>query len=112
MTNNRKTWHIRVAWAALAMFPAVAFAQASGSVASDEQRSGAGFALLLLILLLLIVVLVFGWFFMRAMQRSRKRLGHTRPEPTDATDVWSMHKLPESDVEDADSGNGFREGEA
>ena len=75
------------------MVPVFLIAQASG----EDQKSVAGYALLMLILLLLIVALVFGWFLMRSLQRSRKRLGRKPTKPTDATDVWSMHKPPEFD---------------
>ncbi len=79
--------------------PVVVIAQASGG----DRKSVAGYALLMLILLLLIIALVFGWFLMRSLQRSRKRLGRKPMKPTDATDVWSMHKPPEFDS-DSDSG--------
>jgi heme/copper-type cytochrome/quinol oxidase subunit 2 len=88
------------------MFPVVALAQESSGATDVQKRPVAGYAMLMMILLLMIVILVFGWFLMRSLQLARKRLGHVQPEATDATDVWAMHKLPESDDdaldEDAD----------
>ena len=77
--------------------PIAVLAQESSGAAAGENRPVAGYAMLMMILLLMIVIMVFGWFLMRSLHRSRKRLGRSRLEPTDATDVWSMHKLPESD---------------
>ncbi|GJM26719.1 MAG: hypothetical protein DHS20C16_31340 [Phycisphaerae bacterium] len=82
------------------LHPVVVFAQESTSATDPKNRPIAGYAMLMMILLLMIVVLVFGWFIMRSFQRSRKRMSRSRPEATDATDVWAMHKLPEDDDPD------------
>ena len=72
---------------------------------SSEPASSSGtpnveleaLASLLFYLLLLIVVFLFGSYAMlRASRRFRASLSTRRPRPTDASDVWAMHKQPDS----------------
>ncbi len=83
--------------------PLIALAQESATKNPASNRPVAGYAMLMMILLLLIVILMFGWFLMRSLQRSRKRQARKQPVATDATDVWAMHKLPDSEDESPDS---------
>ena len=54
-------------------------------------------ASLLFYLLILIVVFLFGSYaILRASRRFRASLTTRRPHPTDASDVWAMHKQPDS----------------
>ena len=54
-------------------------------------------ASLLFYLLILIVVFLFGSYaILRASRRFRASLTTRRPRPTDASDVWAMHKQPDS----------------
>ena len=58
-------------------------------------------------LLLLLVILVFGGYaIVLALRRFRDTINVRRPTPTDITDIWSMHKLPESDDENKDEQRG------
>ena len=69
-------------------------------------------ALAMNLLALLIFVLVFllaSYVILRASRRFRESLAKQKPERTDASDVWAMHKLPkelEADDEDAASAGG------
>ncbi len=69
-------------------------------------------ALAVFMLYLLIFVLVFllaTYVILRASRRFRESLAKQKPEHTDASDVWAMHKVPkelETDDEDAASAGG------
>ncbi len=69
-------------------------------------------ALAIFLLYLLIFVLVFlvaTYAILRASRRFRESLAKQKPEHTDASDVWAMHKVPEeleTDDEDAASADG------
>ncbi len=69
-------------------------------------------ALAIFLLYLLIFVLVFllaTYAIIRASRRFRESLAKQKPEHTDASDVWAMHKVPkelETDDEDAASAGG------
>ena len=84
-----------------------------GAPASESAEIDAR-ALAIFLLYLLIFVLVFlvaTYAILRASRRFRQSLAKKKPEHTDASDVWAMHKLPkelETDDEDAASvdGNG------
>ncbi|NOX59210.1 MAG: hypothetical protein GXP29_10180 [Planctomycetes bacterium] len=97
---------------AIASWPCIASAQGTGGNAPTDEGTVARLSLALMLLFLAVLILTMGWFLMRALQRSRKRLFRERAEPTDATDVWSMHKLPGFDSEDAGFEDGSQEGEA
>ena len=72
-------------------------------------------AMAMFLLLLLIFVLVFllaTYTILRASRRFRESLAKQKPESTDASDVWAMHKVPEeleADDEDAASGDDIGE---
>ena len=54
-------------------------------------------ALAMILLYLLIFVLVFlvaTYAILRASRRFRESLAKQKPEHTDASDVWAMHKVP------------------
>ena len=78
-----------------------------------ERSMLRGAALFLVVgFLLLLVFLIATYAMIRGSRRMRKAARHKRPPPTDATDVWAMHKAPvfdeadfEFDAEDP-SGNG------
>ena len=69
-------------------------------------------ALAIFLLYLLIFVLVFllaTYAIIRASRRFRESLAKQKPEHTDASDVWAMHKVPkelETDDEDTASAGG------
>jgi alpha-beta hydrolase superfamily lysophospholipase len=60
--------------------------------------------LVLFALILTVVVFLLGMFILRGIQRARERLTRQSPKPTDASDVWLMHKLPEDDANHDDVG--------
>ena len=63
-----------------------------------EPSDGDAKALATVLVYLLIMVVVFmlgSYAIMRASRRFRGSLSRTRAEPTDAGDVWAMHKVPE-----------------
>lgn len=57
--------------------------------------------LLLVVMTVVMTLLVGGFVIVRAMRRHRIYLSHQRPPPTDASDVWSMHRLPDDDDDDS-----------
>ena len=60
-----------------------------------------GAALFLVVgFLLLLVFLIATYAMIRGSRRMRKAASHKRPPPTDATDVWAMHKAPVFDEAD------------
>lgn len=67
---------------------------------STKQELHASALLLLVGFLLLLVFLVATYLLVRVGRRIRDNAGRKRPPPTDATDVWSMHKAPEFDEAD------------
>ena len=82
------------------------------SEALESPRPSDARALAMFLLLLLILVLVFllaTYAILRASRRFRESLAKQKPERTDASDVWAMHKLPqelEPNDEDAASAGG------
>ncbi len=69
-------------------------------------------ATVLVYLLILVVVFMFGSYaIMRASRRFRGSLSRRKSEPTEAGDVWAMHKVPEEleledEPDDSRGGNG------
>ncbi len=52
-------------------------------------------ATLLFYILILLLVFLFGSYaLLRASRRYAQSLTHKKPPPTDAGDVWAMHKVP------------------
>ena len=45
--------------------------------------------------LLLMVIFLTGLFILRSMRRARQRLLRPPAEPTEWSDAWQMHRLPE-----------------
>ncbi len=94
----------------------LAFVSQQGSPVNSEALEspvpGDARALAIFLLYLLIFVLVFlvaTYAILRASRRFRKSLAKQKPEHTDASDVWAMHKVPEeleTDDEDAASAGG------
>ena len=82
-----------------------------GAPASESAEIDAR-ALAIFLLYLLIFVLVFllaTYAIIRASRRFRESLAKQKPEHTDASDVWAMHKVPkelETDDEDTASAGG------
>ena len=82
-----------------------------GAPVSESAQIGAR-ALATFLLYLLIFVLVFllaTYAIIRASRRFRESLAKQKPEHTDASDVWAMHKVPkelETDDEDTASAGG------
>jgi hypothetical protein len=86
--------------------PAVACGALLAATENAVPAARALARLLLLILLLTIIVLT-GLMVIRSMRWARQRILRRRAEPTDASDVWSMHRLPdEASEESDDNGNG------
>ncbi len=53
-------------------------------------------ATVLVYLLIMVVVFMFGSYaLMRASRRFRSSLSRRKADPTEAADVWAMHKVPE-----------------
>ncbi len=69
-------------------------------------------ATVLVYLLILVVVFIFGSYaLMRASRRFRGSLSRSKADPTEAGDVWAMHKVPEEleledNADEARDGNG------
>ena len=72
-------------------------------------------ATVLVYLLIMVVVFMFGGYaLMRASRRFRSSLSRRTADPTEAGDVWAMHKVPEDlELEDepGESGGGDGNGE-
>lgn len=68
--------------------------------------------LLFVVLTVVITLLVGGLVIVRAMRRHRIYLSHERPAPTEASDVWSMHRAPDDDddLPDDDQSDGSTAG--
>jgi len=67
----------------------------------DRIEAARALPLLLLVVLAVVMTLLVGGFvIVRAMRRHRIYLGHQRPPPTDSSDVWSMHRVPDYDDDD------------
>jgi hypothetical protein len=69
----------------------------------QEQRLQAARALPMLLLFIFFVVLtilVGSFVIVRAIRRHRVAMEHQRPPPTDSSDVWSRHRVPDYDDED------------
>jgi len=69
----------------------------------DERREAARALPMLLLVALMVVLtlLVGGLVIVRAMRRHRIYLSHERPPPTEVTDAWSMHRVPDYDDDDS-----------
>lgn len=59
--------------------------------------------LLLFIFFVVLTVLVGTFVIVRAIRRHRDLLEHERPAPTDSSDVWVRHRVPDYDDEDDES---------
>lgn len=55
--------------------------------------------LLLFIFFVVLTVLVGTFVIVRAIRRHRDMLEHERPPPTDSSDVWARHRVPDYDDE-------------
>jgi hypothetical protein len=64
--------------------------------------------LVILAILLAFIALITGWLLVRSFARSRERLNRRRAQPTEHTDVWSMHRLPQDTARGPD-GQGDRD---
>ena len=85
-----------------------------GALAPESSTADArGLAMLLLYLLIFVVVFLFATYaILRASRRFRESLSMRKPERTDASDVWAMHKVPEElDPNDANSDSAGGNGE-
>ena len=82
----------------------------------DRAQAARALAMLFLVVLTVAVTLfVGGLVVVRAMRRHRIYLSHQRPPPTDASDVWSMHRTPDYPDDDPldddrSDGSGFGAG--
>lgn len=54
---------------------------------------------------LLLAFMFVGVVLIRALRHVRQQALRTSPTPTDVSDVWAMHRLPEGAVEPFDDGN-------
>ncbi len=80
-----------------------------GQAASPPRtavESAHGAIMLLWIAIVLIFVVLGGLSILRMLRRARERHLRKRQEPTDATDVWQMHKLPGDTDADSDCQSG------
>ena len=67
-----------------------------GGTAQRAAEQSAGLYAALFYGAILLVVLVFGAYaLLRLSRRYGERLRHKPAEPTPASDVWSMHELPD-----------------
>jgi len=76
------------------------------TAASDTGDNGARIEaaralplLLLFIFFVVLTVLVGSFVIVRAIRRHRDLLEHERPPPTDSSDVWARHRVPDYDDE-------------
>lgn len=79
--------------------------------ASPTEPSGEDaktLATVLVYLLILVAVFMFGSYaLMRASRRFRGSLSRHKADPTEAADVWAMHKVPEDlELEEEPGGGG------
>ena len=76
-----------------------------GGGGDREERVEAARALPMLLLFIFFVVLTIligSLVIVRAIRRHRAAVEHEQAEPTDSSDVWSQHRVPEYDDEDDD----------
>jgi len=71
---------------------------AADTRAPDKVAGALSFVLLVIFILALLVLLV-TFVCVRTLRRQRRMAQRKRAKPTEAEDVWAMHKLPE-DAED------------
>lgn len=90
-------------------------AQEPAPPAESSGEDAKTLATVLVYLLILVVVFMFGSYaIMRASRRFRGALSRRKADPTEAGDVWAMHKVPENlELEDEpdESGGGNGNGE-
>ena len=73
--------------------------------AGDAVPRARALAHWLLLILLITIIALTGFMVIRSTRWMRDRVTRRKPKPTDATDVWAMHRLPDEMAED-DGGNG------
>lgn len=74
------------------------FARAQSPMASpspETARKAQYMVLLVATLTLLLAFVPIGMILVRALRRSRAQLAMKPESPTDTTDVWSMHRVPD-----------------
>lgn len=59
---------------------------------------------------LLLAFLFVGVVLIRALRHVRQQAMRPTPAPTDASDVWAMHRLPDDASDSMDDGNGSSDG--
>ncbi len=77
------------------LLPVICFGQTASPAPQEVVKSAGRLMALLWAMVFLIIVLLGGLMILRALRRARVRSLRQRSAPTDATDVWAMHKLPE-----------------
>ena len=78
-----------------------------GGGGDREERVEAARALpmlLLFIFFVVLIILVGSLVIVRAIRRHRDALEREQAEPTDSSDVWVQHRVPEYEHEDDDDG--------
>lgn len=90
-------------------------AQEPAPPAEPSGEDAKTLATVLVYLLILVVVFMFGSYaIMRASRRFRGSLSRRKADPTEAADVWAMHKVPEDlelEEEPGEPGGGDGNGE-
>ena len=93
-----------------------AIVRAGGGVVAPSTISGGGDRaerieaaralpmMLLFIFFVVLTILIGTLVIVRAIRRHRVAVEHEQAEPTDSSDVWSQHRVPEYEHEDDDDG--------
>ena len=73
----------------------VVAAESSSPPPTEALESARSLVKLLWAIVLLAIIFLTGLLILRSMRRTRQRLSRPPAKPTECSDAWQMHRLPE-----------------